>query len=129
MSSFQMNVHHPPFCVCCVWFHDSAGRRDSRDSNQVRTTRYGIIIHFSHNIFLLVFFYGYCRSHTLIHFSYLVFFFISFAISKIFFRLLFSNFFFLLRNFGIFRLSVCYFLFSFFFFFAFNRYKLISIHT
>lgn len=46
MSSFQTNVHHPPFWYCYVWFHDSAGRRDSRDSIQVRVTRYGIIIHF-----------------------------------------------------------------------------------
>lgn len=43
MSSSRTNVHHPPFCVCYVWFHGSAGLRDSRDSNQVRTTRYGII--------------------------------------------------------------------------------------
>lgn len=51
MSSSRMNVHHPPFCFSYVWFHDSAGRRDSRDSNQVRTTRYGIIIHFCPNLY------------------------------------------------------------------------------
>lgn len=58
MFSCQMSVHHPPFCVLLVLvLYQPVGRRGSRDSsNQVRMTRYGIIIHVSHTTpYLLLF--------------------------------------------------------------------------